>query len=128
MQQKTGRKEGETMTVLRAVLIITIAMMLSGCWEYGDGEKIGTIIKLQKSGFFCKTWEATMVRGGFTDGSGVAGTTVSHFTVENKDMAETVKRLMETQTPVRVVFSEEVLTFCRSDSGSVFLTEIEPKH
>lgn len=110
---------------LRIVSVLVMALVSSGCWEYSKGEKIGTIIKLEQSGLFCKTWEATMIRGGFIDGSGVAGTTVSMFTIEREEMVPTVKRLMEQQKPVRAVFRREVATFCRSDSADTFLLAIE---
>lgn len=107
------------------LLLIAIGLSLSGCWEYSDGEKIGTIIKLRRGGLFCKTWDATLVRGGFTDGSGVAGTTVSYFTVEDERLVEVVKMFMEHQTPVKVIYRSEVISFCRSDSDSTFLKSIE---
>ena len=113
------------MMKVKTVIVFMLSILQAGCWEYADGEKVGTIIKMERSGLLCKTWEATMVRGGFTDGSGVAGTTISHFTIEDGRDVMTVRVFMEAQTPVRVRYREEVVSFCRSDSANVFLTSIE---
>ena len=110
---------------MKKIALVVLCMMLSGCWEIGTGEKIGTVVRLNKQGFFCKTWEGQMVRGGFTDGSGVAGTLPFEFTIEDDKLAEKVKEAMEAQKMIRVKYKMEFNSFCRSDSMSTFLTELE---
>lgn len=112
---------------MQMIMILVVTLMLTGCWEFSEGEKVGTIIKFAKQGFICKTWEATIVRGGFSDGSGNAGTTVSYFTVSDEKLVAVVQGYMESQTEVKVRYKSEVLTLCRSDDeANRFLVSIEP--
>ena len=99
--------------------------LLSGCWDMGGGEKIGSITRLQRTGAFCKTWEGEIIRGGLNSGSGVVGNAF-HFTVEDDTLAQQVQKAMEAQQEVKITYNKEALSFCRSDSDSYFLTKIEP--
>ena len=74
---------------MRRILIIcgTLACLtLAGCGiaTPTQGEKIGVIIKVNKEGLFCTTWEVQMIRGGMSDGSGGVGATPFNFTLENE--------------------------------------------
>jgi len=97
---------------------------MAGCWDMGGGEKVGTITRLNKSGVFCKTWEAEIIRGGFNGGSGVMGQAF-HFTIENADLVKEVEKYMNNQQEVKITYKMEGITFCRSDSDN-FLAKIEP--
>ena len=107
------------------LLMACVVPMLTGCWDTGSGEKIGTIIKLNKQGVFYKTWEAEIIRGGINNGSGVMGQSF-HFTIENDSMAQEVERYMNAQQEVKISYNMEAATWCRSDSQSHFLSKIEP--
>lgn len=102
-----------------------IGTTLSGCWDMGGGEKIGSITRLQRTGAFCKTWEGEIIRGGLNSGSGVVGNAF-HFTVEDDALAQQVQKAMEAQQEVKISYKQEAVSFCRSDSDSHFLTKIEP--
>jgi hypothetical protein len=103
---------------------IVAATTLTGCLKTGDGEKIGMVTKLAKQGVMCPTYEGEIVRGGLNGGSGVNGASF-HFTVESEDMAKKVKEAMEGQKEVKITYSSEFATLCRSDSGNHFLTSID---
>jgi hypothetical protein len=90
----------------------------------GNGEKIGIITKLAKTGAFCKTWEGQIVRGGLSGGSGVMGAPFD-FTVESDELAKKVQDIMDKQQEVKISYHVEGATFCRSDSEDHFLTNIE---
>ncbi len=107
------------------ILLFLIAPFLVACWETGNGQKIGTITRLNKRGVFCQTWEGEIIRGGLNTGSGVMGTAF-HFTIEDQNLVPLVERAMNTQQEVKITFRSEGVTFCRSDSESYFLTKIEP--
>lgn len=104
--------------------IFALALM-TGCWDKGSGEKIGSITRIQKTGVFYQTWEAEIIRGGLNSGSGVVGNAF-HFTVESEELAEKVKQAMLAQQEVKITYREEALTWCRSDSNDYFLVKIEP--
>lgn len=109
-----------------------IVLLMGGCLcsgTPGDGEKIGSIVKLSRVGIFCKTWEAQIIRGGMNGGSGSFGTVPFDFTVEREEDVATVKRFMETQEEVLLRYrTEGIASACRTDEGH-FLTSITPvKH
>ncbi len=111
---------------LRAALLLFLAVpILTGCWETGNGEKIGTITRLNKRGVFCQTWEGEIIRGGLNTGSGVMGAAF-HFTIEDEKLVPLVKHFMETTQEVEIGFRSEAVTFCRSDSRNYFLKSIRP--
>lgn len=114
----------KTCFVMKLVIIALSTMMLTGCWDMGGGEKIGSITRLQRTGVFCKTWEGEIIRGGLNSGSGVVGAAF-HFTVEDDGLAQQVQKAMEAMQEVKITYKKEGLSFCRSDSENYFLTKIE---
>ena len=117
---------------MRRILIIcgTLACLtLAGCGiaTPTQGEKIGVIIKVNKEGLFCTTWEVQMIRGGMSDGSGGFGVTPFNFTVENDAAAEKVIQYMKNQTEVVVRYRAPfIYSPCNTWSGGYFLVSIEP--
>lgn len=99
--------------------------LVTGCWDMGGGEKIGTITRINRMGIICKTWEAEIIRGGLNTGSGVMGQAF-HFTIEDDSLAKEVERFMNNQQEVKITYKKEGVTLCRSDSDDVFLSKIEP--
>lgn len=108
------------------LLAVAACLVLTACGDYGSGEKIGTFVKLKQEGFFCKTWEAEIVRGGMNGGSGVMGQPFD-VTIEDPSLISKVKDLMESQSEVKITYHTEINTFCRSQSGDNFLTSIAPQ-
>lgn len=110
---------------------IVLSLLLTGCGinpTNGTGEKIGQIVKVGKVGLFNKTWEAELIRGGFSDGSGTVGTQPFHFTIENEAMVKEAQEYMRNQTEVIVSYNiEGVWELTRSDSGGKFAEKITPK-
>jgi len=108
------------------VLGVLAASILSGCYDTGSGDKVGSVVKLAKQGVFCKTWEGEIIRGGMANGSGATGTAF-HFTVDNDDLAKKIDHYLNTQQEVKLTYRMEFATFCRSDSPSnAFVTAVEP--
>lgn len=102
-------------------LSLLASVLLTGCGETARGTKIGQVVKVNEaSGFFCKTVEVEIIRGGFNAGSGAQGGSL-HFTIENNPKAvDLVKQAMLDGSEIEVNYRREFATFCRSDSGSVF--------
>ena|ERR1700682_3283491 len=98
----------------------------------GRGEKVGTVIKLSQEGYFFKTWEGELIRGGMNNGSGAFSTKPLHFTVDNADLLPQVQRAFDEQKEVVVTYegrTNMISTFseCADDSGGgscKFLTSI----
>jgi hypothetical protein len=103
--------------------VLASSLMLSGCGEKGTGEKVGVVTKLARSGFFCKTWEGQIIRGGLNAGSGAMGAAFD-FTVEDLSLLPKIKEAMEKQQEIKITYREELMTFCRSDSNDHFITSV----
>lgn len=112
------------------LLVIVSATLLVGCAINSpqDGQKIGRIVKLSKSGFVYTTLEGELIRGGFSDGSGSMGGSF-HFTIEYTRLKEIAYDALEKQYEV-IIFYEcpGICSFFRSEHGrSNFVTKIVKK-
>lgn len=110
--------------MIKIIGVSFLCLVLCGCWGTGDGEKVGQIIKLNRQGAFCKTWEAELIRGGLNNGSGAAST-VFDFTIEDMRLLPQIQDALDKQYEVKIHYNMELATLCRSDSGNHFLTGIE---
>lgn len=116
----------KTSTIVAALLIACLATAC-GLNTPAEGEKIGTIVRVQRSGVLTKTWEGQLIRGGMNNGSGVMGIAPFHFTIEDPKLLTAVQAAMEHQTEVLVTYRDEgIYSFSRSDSGGTFLLSIRP--
>lgn len=104
-------------------MFVLIAM---GSCTTARGEKIGTITKLAEQGPVCPTWEAQIIRGGITGGTGAFGAPFD-FTIpkERADLVKAIRTFMEAGQEVKIRYYSYEPTWCSSDSGH-FLTDVEP--
>lgn len=128
-------------TAFATIIALALALPLAGCFEYSDGQRAGTVVKLSKRGFICKTWEGEMNLGGMrsktdliTSGSGDSQTTTAvksivpntwAFTVESEALARKIMAKMDAGETMTLTYREELVSFCRSDSASYFVTGIK---
>lgn len=93
----------------------------------GEGEKVGQIVKVSKVGLIRETWEAQLLRGGITGGSGTIGMSPFDFTISNDADAAKAQEYMRNQTEVVLKYrTEAIFSTLRSGSGGHFLVGIEP--
>lgn len=118
---------------MKALILLVTALMLTGCFDYSDGDRIGTVIKLSRKGLVCKTWEGQMYLGGLkkqtnssSDGQSTTTSMVANtwdFTVEDETLLPAIRKAMETGVPITLRYRQELVTLCRSDSdGDYFVT------
>ena len=102
------------------------ALLLTGCGEIAQGTKVGQVVKVnESSGYFCKSVEVEIIRGGFNAGSGAMGGSL-HFTIENNPkLVEMVKKAMIDGSEVEVDYRTEFVSFCRSDSQNTFGLDVK---
>lgn len=82
----------------------------------GQGKKIGKIVKLSKQGMLWKTWEGELIRGGFSDGTGIMGGSF-HFTIEDGNLAQCAEKFFEDQSEVILEYRVEFISsICRAES------------
>lgn len=109
------------------VLLGLMALVGCGMSNPGDGEKIGQIVRVTHEGVICKTYEAQMIRGGMSNGSGGFGTTPFHFTIDDEKTADQLRKYMADQVEILIKYRTRfIYPLCSSESGGAFLTSIEP--
>lgn len=118
------------MNKLFALAVIIVAV--GGCNRHvGRGEKVGTIIKLSQEGYFYKTWEAELIRGGMNGGSGAFSTTPLHVTVSDESLLPAVQKAFDEQKEVVVTYSEYSnvfpITTSECTEGCKYLTSIRER-
>ena len=105
-------------------IVIALSIVLVNCGDCGNEAHVGSVIKLGKTGAFCKTWEAEIVRGGLNNGSGGVSTMAFNFTIEDPKLVDLVQDAFDKQYEIKVSVHSEAASWCRSDSSSMFATEI----
>ena len=116
--------------MIKLMSLAIIAVLLGGCglnFNPGTGEKIGQVIRLSKQGIFVETWEAELIRGGLSGGSGAFGVHPFFFTVEDDKTAEQIQKYIENSTEVVVRYrAKGIYSAFSTDSGGLFLVSITP--
>jgi len=107
-------------------------LLLTGCWTTGQGEKVGTVIKVADEGLFRTTHEFEIVRGGMNGGQGSFSIKPSCITVEDTELLQQVRAAFNSQREIVVMYRQELFAPLRSsgECGEVifdnkFLTSIQ---
>jgi hypothetical protein len=113
---------------MKKIVFGLTALLLGGCFmKSADGDKVGVVTKVAvESSFFgtCPTWEAEMVRGGFSNGSGANGHPFD-FTIEKEADARKLQELMNSNVEIHIHYVKKAWTFCSSESDGYFMTSFE---
>lgn len=116
---------------MKKLLLVAIlafsTLTLTGCGQYSDGEREGTLIKFSNKGLFSKTWEGTLNLGGTKSVSdGKSMSTVANtwdFTVSDLKIVEQLKNKVGEQVDVH--YNQEVIVApWRGDTDS-FVTGVK---
>ena len=110
----------------KAIVVIGLVSCLSACWTIADGKKTGIIVKLAKEGAFHGTYEAELIRGGFSNGSGANGQSF-HFTIENDRLVKKLKKAFENQDEVIIKYHTEAFRGCMRGQTDTFLDDVQIK-
>lgn len=106
------------------IMVAALSIALTGCGDCGNESHVGSVVKLGKTGAFCKTYEAEIVRGGLNNGSGGVSATAFEFTIEDQKLVDLVQDAFDRQYEIKVTAHNEAVSWCRSNSGSKFATAI----
>lgn len=91
-----------TAIVIAAIVCYLTIWLGAGLWpDYSNGEKSGTVVEFRKKGWFIKTWEGTMHKGGTADSS---GNKPWDFSVNDPKVIEKIKELQG--KPVSLTYRE----------------------
>lgn len=110
---------------MKLLIVAIMSIFLSGCYEVESGEKVGQIVRLSKGGFLFKTWDVTLIRGGFEDGSGSLGQKFEAC-VEDDSVREKLRAAMNNKKNIKVKYHQEFFTLFRNNyGGNYFIDEVE---
>lgn len=91
----------------KSILVAAIvALALTACGQgYSDGARVGVVTKFSKKGLVAKSWEGTIVQGGFrAQQQGL--TNEFHFSVVDDNVAAKVQRAMEQGKSVEIRYEQ----------------------
>lgn len=101
--------------------LVLLCLLLASCgFEYSDGNRVGTIYKISKKGFFCKSWEGTLKTGFLSNNSnGKMMSEEFKFSVEegSEDVAIQLEQAMKLNKQVQVEYVQKIFNRpCAYDS------------
>lgn len=105
----------------RVILALLIAL---SCTPVRNGEKTGTVVRLALHGIWWPTWEASLIRGALSGGSGAFGAQFD-FTVPDQ-LAMQVQDALDAGSEVKIHYHQSIPAPFTSDSDGYFLDAIEP--
>jgi hypothetical protein len=93
-----------------------------------SGVKRGVVVKLAEEGIFVKTQEAELIRGGLTNGSGVAGGEVFTFTVSDPAVLQQIRQALDTGDEIEIKYERPLLSvpLSRQIMSNPFVTSVIP--
>ena len=96
-------------------LLITACstVLLAGCIQVENGEKVGVPTKVGTEGFWCHNTVGSIVRGGLSNGDGGIGTTFD-FYVTNSGASKILMTAMDTHQEVKIHYHRDkfLISFC----------------
>lgn len=103
-------------------LVFSSLLFISGCGSgcnSGDGKKIGQIVKIGEHGVVCPTYEAEIIRGGFSGGSGVNGLALD-FTIKDEKLYQALIVSMEKQQEIELSYDKRAFSSpCYSETNII---------
>ena len=74
---------------MKYLLIIAMFSLVSCGYEYSNGNRVGSLYKLSKKGFFCKSWEGTLKTGFVASNeNGMVTAEQFNFSVASEEVAQ----------------------------------------
>lgn len=91
-----------------------------------SGAKVGQIVRINREGIINKTWEAQLIRGGFSDGSGTLGQAFEFTVPEGNGAVLKLEEAMRHQREVRIQYrTAGIYPNLLSGSHGTFLVNVE---
>ncbi len=108
------------------IVVVSIKLMSMLCTHLvNSGEKVGTVIKASQQGFFFKTNEVEIVRGGMNAGSGSFSVTPLNGTVHDDKLFKQLQDALENQYEIRVQYRDYFWTPISSDNGGLYIVSMQ---
>lgn len=119
---------------MKRLLALSVALLLSGCYEYSEGDRVGVVQKFSHKGIFNTTWEGEAAQEGFRSRSnsqgGASNTNVFAFTVEDPALVTKVQQAMSSGKPHKLTYTQEFWNGPTRTSqglfGAYYLKSISP--
>lgn len=109
-----GNQEGQAafgvVMVLIVIVLIPFGIVSCAGRQTGQGQKVGTVIKLADEGFFIKTHEMEIVRGGMAAGAGSFSVTPACITITDDAMLAKAQKSFDDQKEITVKYDQYLFT------------------
>lgn len=116
------------MNINRFLSVGLLCFCLSSCWTTQEGQKHGVLVKVAKEGTFWGTYEAELIRGGFSDGTGANGHVFKATLGQLKsNLVMMAIDFMDHQTPVTINYHCEEFVAPWRGEHNCFIDQIKGK-
>lgn len=107
---------------MNKLIILLLFPFLCGCWTLEKGDMVGQVIKVNEAGWFVKTSQAIVIRGGIQDGSGAFGKPTRMYIGDLKHKFESA--LLQKKL-VKINYQEELFSLLCNGNEDIIANSIE---
>lgn len=102
---------------MKKLVVPLLGLILAGCIQIENGEKVGIPTKLGKEGFWCHNTVGSIVRGGLTNGDGAMAGSFD-FYVTDSNAKQVIEEAMNTRQEVKIHYHKDkfLISFCLDKS------------
>jgi hypothetical protein len=99
--------------VAGVILLVVVGGFLLADWTYSEGMRQGTISKISRKGFICKTWEGELAMANFSRDGTLGGDNrgtdnTFYFSVDNKKAGDRLQEAMRTNSVVNLAYEQKL--------------------
>jgi hypothetical protein len=118
------------MNKITKATIFLVLVLLASCSNYSTGEHVGIITKFSYKGNIWKTYEGELLQGGLKSNLDKIQANIFEFSLDadknNKAIIDTINKAMSAGLPVRMFYTEEILTNCGArGETNYFITDVK---
>ncbi len=108
--------------IAAVVVIVVVGALVVADYTYSEGMRKGTVSKLSRKGFLCKTWEGELAMANFSrdgtlgpDNRGTDNT--FYFSVDDKKTAQNLQNAMRDHAVVNLSYQQKLFPLSWSIPG-----------
>ncbi len=92
----------------KLITIPALSLLLCGCWNTGNGSKVGNIVAIKDSGMLVRTYTIEVIKGGMSNGSGSFSGKAFFANVEDALQINNARTAFNNQEEVIVKYHTEL--------------------
>ncbi|UTW61006.1 hypothetical protein KFE98_13375 [bacterium SCSIO 12741] len=122
-------KKVKRILLLVLLVVLSISIYVVFFYNYSEGYRVGTVIKMSKRGMIFKTIEGQLHTGGITSGQeGDPASSIWDFSVHKSDTAVIgkIESAVDNGKPVKLYYREKLYQWAFFGDTKYFIEKVEP--